>query len=247
MCNRVATPREDEIQGYFDKLSGSLRRLFVVEPFVPYYHVSSFPMPKLPFVAMDDPDRVAPAMWKFMPERATIDVFKKYDTANAKAEEIFEKQTYRKSIASSRGIVILKGFFEGMEQPDKTVQPYFIYPANGDMLMLGCVYSDWHNPELGATVRTFSIITTNANLRMAQIHNKKRRMPLVILPGRMDEWLDNLSPTQIKEMMQPLPDGYLADHQVSRDLYKSKVDTNLPSILDRVSPLQFGGTQETLF
>ena len=138
-------------------------------------------MPWLPFIGRDQETRVSPAMWKFMPDKASMDVFKKYDTYNAKAEEIFEKQTYKKYIGTNRGLVVLKGFFEGQEQTDKTSQPYFIYPADGDLLTLGCVYNDWYNPELGVNVRTFSMITTAANKRMEEIHNKKKRMPLVIL------------------------------------------------------------------
>ncbi|MES2701561.1 MAG: SOS response-associated peptidase family protein [Bacteroidota bacterium] len=134
-------------------------------------------------------------------------------------------------IQPNRGLVVLKGFFEGQEQPDKTSQPFFIYPADGHLLTLGCVYSDWYNAELGATVRTFSIITTDANKRMAEIHNKKKRMPLVILPGQRAQWLADMDRAGIEAMMKPLPDGYLADHKVSRDLYKTKVKTNIPEIL----------------
>jgi putative SOS response-associated peptidase YedK len=231
MCNRVATPKEDEIQGYFDKQEVNQRRIFTIEPYESYYHTSSFVMPWLPFLGRDNDTRIAPAMWKFMPENASMEVFKKYDTYNAKAEEIFDKQTYKKYIVPNRGLLILKGFFEGQEQPDKTSQPFFIYPANGDLLTLGCVYCDWFNKELGVPVRTFSIITTDANKRMAEIHNKKKRMPLVILPEQREQWLSNLDRKGIEEMMKPLPDGYLADHKISRNLYKPKINTNIPEIL----------------
>lgn len=234
MCNRVATPREDEIHGYFDKQEVNQGKIFTIEPYEPAYHTSSFVMPWLPFIGRDNNIRIAPAMWKFMPENSRMEVFKQYDTCNAKSEEIFDKQTYKKYIVPNRGLVVLKGFFEGQEQPDKTSQPYFIYPANGDLLTLGCVYCDWYNLDLGATVRTFSIITTAANRRMAEIHNKKKRMPLVILPEARQQWLGELDRQGISEMMQPLPDGYLADHKVSRNLYKSKIQTNVPEILERI-------------
>ena len=99
---------------------------------------------------------------------------------NARAEEIFEKRTFKDYILPKRGLVVLKGFFEGQEQPDKTSQPFFIYPADKGILTLGCVYSDWYDTTEQKTVRTFSIITTEANKLMAEIHNKKKRMPLII-------------------------------------------------------------------
>ncbi len=234
MCNRVATPREDEIHGYFDKQEVNQGRVFDIKSFEPYFHTSSFVLPWIPFIGRDRQTTIAPAMWKFMPEKASMEVFKQYDTANAKAEEIFDKQTYKRYIVPNRGLVVLKGFFEGQQQPDKTSQPYFIYPASGDLLTLGCVYCDWFNPELGVPVRTFSIITTAANHRMAEIHNKKKRMPLVILPEQRDKWLSDLDRPGIEAMMQPLPDGYLADHKVSRDLYRPKINTNVPEILQPI-------------
>jgi putative SOS response-associated peptidase YedK len=229
MCNRIATPREDEIHGYFDKIDTNLSDLFKVDPFTPYYHVTAFTMPLVPFVASEDPLRIGSAMWKFIPERATLEAYKQYDTCNAKGEEIFEKRTYKDYIMKKRGLVVLKGFFEGQEQPDKTSQPYFIYPANGEILTLGCVYSDWHNSE-GVPVRTFSIITTEANKLMAEIHNKKKRMPLIVPPELRQWWLSGLTENEVKEYMKPYKDGYLQAHKVTRNLYKRGYDSNTPEV-----------------
>jgi putative SOS response-associated peptidase YedK len=226
MCNRVATPHEDEINGYFDKIDTDLSDLYKVDPYEPFYHITSFTMPPIPFVAMSDPLRISPAMWKFIPEKATLEAYKKYDTCNAKAEEVFEKRTYKDYIMNKRGLVVLKGFFEGQEQPDKTSQPFFIYPANGEILTLGCVYSDWTDAE-GKAVRTFSILTTEANTLMAEIHNKKKRMPLIVPPEKRMWWLGpDLTRQDLQNYFVPYPDGYLAAHKVSRNLYKRGFDNN---------------------
>jgi hypothetical protein len=45
MCNRVATPNEDEIQGYFDKMDTNLSDLFKIAPYQHYYHTTAFEMP----------------------------------------------------------------------------------------------------------------------------------------------------------------------------------------------------------
>lgn len=232
MCNRVATPQADEIHGYFDKIESDLNDLVKIDSFTPTFHATAFTMPLLPFIGNDDPLHITTAMWKFIPERSSMEAYKPYDTYNAKAEEIFDKRTYKDYILPKRGLVVLKGFFEGQEQPDKTSQPYFIYPENGELLTLGCVYSDWYNKEEDKTVRTFSMITTVANELMAEIHNKKKRMPLIIPSEKRDWWLSKeLTRNELEKYFIPYPDGYLKAHKVSRNLYKRGFDTNTADIL----------------
>ena len=188
-------------------------------------------MPFLPFAGNDDPLHIKTAMWKFIPEQASLSAYQKYDTCNAKAEEIFEKRTYKTSIMESRGLVVLMGFFEGQEQPDKISQPYFIYPANGEILTLGCVFSDWMDRETGQEARTFAIITTPANVLMSEIHNKKKRMPLIVPSELREWWLGDLPEKEVKNYLCAYPDGYLTAHKVTRDIYKRGVETNLPQTL----------------
>lgn len=234
MCNRVATPKQDEIKGYFDKIDTKMSDLFKVDPYEQYYHVTAFTKPFLPFVGSDDPLHIGTALWKFVPERANFAAYAQYDTSNARGEEIFEKRTYKDAIMHKRGLVVLKGFFEGQEQKDKTSQPYFIYTTKDSVLTLGCVYSDWYDDMLQQTVRTFAIITTEANDLMAEIHNKKKRMPLIVPAERRLWWLGELSATEVRDYMRPYPDGYLKAHRVTRNMYKRGYDTNTPEILEDV-------------
>jgi putative SOS response-associated peptidase YedK len=227
MCNRVATPNADQIKGFFNKVEPDLRDLVKIDKFFAYFHATAFTMPLLPFVGNDDPLHITTAMWKFIPERSSLEAYKPYDTYNAKAEEIFDKRTYKDYIIPKRGLLILTGFYEGQEQPDKTSQPFYIYPQDGGLLTLGCVYSDWYNKEADKQVKTFSIITTAANELMAEIHNKKKRMPLIVPPEKRDWWLSKeLTKAELESYFVPYPDGYLKAHKVSRDLYKRGVDSN---------------------
>jgi putative SOS response-associated peptidase YedK len=51
------------------------------------------------------------------------------------------------------------------------------------------IYQPWTDQETGVTINTFSMVTTEANTLMKQIHNSKERMP-TILPGDLAEaWL----------------------------------------------------------
>lgn len=231
MCNRVATPEKDELEGYFDKDVPNPHALGNLDGYNPYYHITAFTAPFLPFIGRDNKRSIAPAMWKFIPTGATFEAYAQYDTCNARAEEIFEKRTYKDFILPNRGLVLLKGFFEGQKQANKKTQPYFIYPANGELLTIGCVYSDWYDKVNQITVRTFAMITTAANQLMSEIHNTKLRMPLIVPAERRDWWLGERTKAELQEYMVPYPDGYLKAHKVDKSLYNSRIDTNKPEIL----------------
>jgi putative SOS response-associated peptidase YedK len=48
---------------------------------------------------------------------------------------------------------------------------------------------------------TFAIVTTAANTLLAQVHNKKQRMPLILSEDLAWEWIqDGLSESRIREM-----------------------------------------------
>ncbi len=235
MCNRVATPDEDEINGYFDRIDTNMHDLVKIDQYEPHYHITAFTRPFLPFVANKDPLHVTNAMWKFVPENATMEAYAKYDTCNAKAEEVFEKRTFKDYILPKRGLVVLKGFFEGQEQADGKSQPFYIYPKEGGLLTLGCVYSDWVDKSTGEVIRTFAVLTTAANELMAEIHNKKKRMPVIIPPDRREWWMAPRTRNELQEYFVPYPDGYLAAHKVTRNMYKRGYDADTPEILQPIS------------
>jgi putative SOS response-associated peptidase YedK len=55
--------------------------------------------------------------------------------------------------------------------------------------------------ETGETFDTFAIVTTEANELMAQVHNKKKRMPTVLTEDVAKEWMNpKLSGKEIQEL-----------------------------------------------
>jgi len=52
-------------------------------------------------------------------------------------------------------------------------------------------------------LKTFSIITTEANEQMAEIHNVGKRMPLIIPPDLRHNWLLAEGREEIENLMQP--------------------------------------------
>jgi SOS response associated peptidase (SRAP) len=64
----------------------------------------------------------------------------------------------------------------------KSKQPYAIAMKDVSPFGLGGLWENRKNPSSGEWIRTFAIITTDANERVAKIHD---RMPLILAPGRL--------------------------------------------------------------
>jgi putative SOS response-associated peptidase YedK len=100
------------------------------------------------------------------------------------------------------------------------------------LMSLGCIYDDWTNPETGEIIQTFSIITTPANELLEVVHNRKKRMPLILPADKEKDWLSPLlSNDEIKSLIKPLDHHKLNAHTVSRQLNYSRNERNIPAAI----------------
>src|SRR5690606_2869106 len=95
----------------------------------------------------------------------------------------------------------------------------------------GIVYSQFTDQDTGETYPTFSIITTPANPLLAEIHNVKKRMPLVIPVDKQDAWLFASGKEEIQQLMIPYPNE-LGSHKVFRVTAARGEETNFTGIQD---------------
>ena len=87
------------------------------------------------------------------------------------------------------GIVPVDGFFEWKAiKGQKAKQPYAIAMKDGSPFGLGGLWENWKNRTSGEWVRTFAIVTTDANRMVAEIHD---RMPLILAPSDYARWPSN--------------------------------------------------------
>jgi putative SOS response-associated peptidase YedK len=125
--------------------------------------------------------------------------------------------------------VIADGFYEWKEVDSKKY-PYYIRLKDHEVFSLAGIWDTWSAG--GATKNTFSIITTDANPMMAQIHNTKKRMPVILRREDEKRWLDrNLTPDQIKALLQPYDENGMEAYTVSRIISASGVKRNSPDII----------------
>ena len=198
-----------------------------------YYHVSGFAHPQLPVLAQGKRSEFQLYYWGLIPSWCP-DEAKARELSNralnAKSETIFEKPMFRDAIIRKRCILPVNGFYEWREE-NKIKYPYFIYPASGEMFTMAGISDTWADKQTGEILNTFSIITTEANSVMEMIHNKKKRMPLLLGDTDWEKWLDNSLPKgEIISLMKPAPDDWLAYHTVSKAISRPDVDSNYPGI-----------------
>lgn len=160
--------------------------------------------------------------WGFLPLSAkdTNSIFR-YKTFNAKSENVFDKNTWKEAIRSSRCLVPSNGFYEWRTTATGK-QPFFIRPKDQGLFSFAGIYSSWQDLE-GFEWGTFSIITTTSNKEMRTIHD---RMPIILHPNDEAIWLDpSISDAGILyDFMRSYPNDMLLINEVSQEVNTIKVD-----------------------
>ena len=145
-----------------------------------------------------------------------------YSTINARAEGIADKPAYRRPLRSQRCIIPADGFYEWLKT-NGGKQPFFIHLKDEDVFGFAGLYDIYHTSEK-EIIKTFTIITTEANEIMAPIHN---RMPVILPRQHEAEWLDRTitDPVQITRLLQPFPSEWMELFPVSNLVNKPANDT----------------------
>jgi putative SOS response-associated peptidase YedK len=122
-------------------------------------------------------------------------------TLNAMGEELLlSKKMYRDAALNRRCLILSTGFYEwrhvyplnkktGLPLKTANKYPYSIGVKNADYFFMAGIYNPWKDVETGEFVETCSIVTTEANEIMAQIHNSKKRMPTILTEDLAWEWM----------------------------------------------------------
>jgi putative SOS response-associated peptidase YedK len=175
--------------------------------------VKGFDFPVMPVVCNENPTIIQMFRWGFVPpgtpttEKAT-EFLHQYNTLNAKAENLFESRLFQNAIQKQRCLVLCSGFFEwrhkNPEKKNSEKYPFYVSLKDDGMFVFGGIWERFTDRNSGEIIHTYAIITTKANELMELVHNKKKRMPLIIEPEKALKWLDpNLSNDEIKSYFQP--------------------------------------------
>ena len=99
---------------------------------------------------------------------------------------------------NQRCLIPTNGFYE-WQTIGKQKNPHFIKMETSEIFAFGGIWEEWVDTQTGEIIQTFSIITTEANSLMAEIHNTKKRQPLILPKESESMWLnENLNNSQIQ-------------------------------------------------
>jgi len=217
VCGRFLLDAPMEaLESQFDAVAG--------QPFGPRYNIA--PTSPVPVVKATAHGRVITLHhWGLIPSWAK-DPAMGGRLANARAETVAEKPSFRASFRRRRCLIPVSGFYEWQVRPGLPKQPWLIRAAAGPPLALAGLWDLWEGFD--GCLESCTIITTAANAFMAPVHD---RMPVVLAAADWGTWLagpgldpDRQTLIQLAALLRPCPEGVLAMHPVGPRVGNVKYD-----------------------
>ena len=186
MCNYISLLSEvQELEEYFGaKYEG--------KPYHKEFRINGFANPFVPIIMDEEPSVITSAEWGLLPTWSKNRDFQK-KTLNARIETAETLASYKNS-SDKRCLILVNGFHEWkwLDEKGKNKEQYLIKVADQPIFGIGGLYNVWKDPESGKSINTVTIVTTEANELMHEIHNTKHRMPILLTKQNQYRWLDDL-------------------------------------------------------
>ena len=154
---------------------------------------------------------------------------------NARSETVATKPSFRVAFQRRRCLVPADGFYEWKrdEKGDGgkgTKTPFWIHMATREPFVFAGLWESWQ-PDDGATLYTYTILTTEASEDVREIHN---RMPVILPDPARSQWLDPASDADdLRDLLRPFPSRSLHAHPVSSIVNSPRND--LPECVEPAS------------
>jgi len=208
MCGRYVL--KSSLQQLVDQYGAVPDEVFAIEP---NYNVA--PSLHMPVILEKEGERKLDRYrWGLVPFWAD-DVNTGYSMINARAESLAQKRSFSKPFKSQRCIVPVNGFYEWKRAGSSKI-PHYITSKSSPLMHFAGLYEQWESPE-GETVNSYTIITTEANKPVSELHD---RMPAMLLPEEFTDWLDpeNRDTGALQDLLRPWPDDDIEYYRVSTDV-----------------------------
>ena len=199
--------------------------------FAPRYNAA--PGQLLPIVTNDNPESIQLFRWGLIPFWAK-DPSIGTKMINARCESLFKKPAFRMAAQKRRCLVLSNGFYEWRKRKvvDATTEtlfpdliesgkkkskfkkvPHHIRLKDGDLICFAGLWEVWRDAE-GREIRSFTIITTEANELVSPIHE---RMPVMLDEAAREKWLDPATPPEeLRSLCKPFPPELMEAVKVSK-------------------------------
>ena len=138
---------------------------------------------------------------------------------NARAETVAQKPSFREAYRKRRCLIPANGFYE-WKLENGLKQPYYVHPAGTELFAFAGLWESWQDPH--RSLETCAIITTEANEKMAAVHD---RMPVILDARDFPRWLAGED-----GLLQPCPSNVIDIRRVSRAVNNARND--LPGLIE---------------
>lgn len=143
---------------------------------------------------------------------------------NARSETLAEKPSFRGSFKYKRCLVLADGFYEWRKVPGvSTKTPMYIHMKDKKPFAFAGLWDNWHSKD-GSEIRTCTIITTEPNSLIAEIHN---RMPVILPADTYSDWLHEGEHDQalLSSFLKPYQGEEMEAYAVSRSVNSPQNDS----------------------
>jgi putative SOS response-associated peptidase YedK len=202
----------------YDPETGELERLHPIKEnrgydFKPNYNTA--PTQTMPVLTYQDGLILQPMKWgihRHIGPKIEKDIF------NTRADKAFSP-FWSKTLRSGRCLVPATGFYE-WRLTDGSKQPYYIHLKDAHLYMFAGIYA-----ADDAGNFSYSIMTTEPNKEMREIHN---RMPVILHHEDDLRWLSAIDTDDLSALLMPLEDGALDLYPISTAV--NSVKNNSPEL-----------------
>jgi putative SOS response-associated peptidase YedK len=138
------------------------------------------------------------------------------------------KPFFQDAFKRSRCLIPVSGYYEWQDTPDGKQPWYFTARDGAPALAVAGLWDEWKNPETGQLLKSCTMIVTEPNDFVAEIHD---RMPVLLEERQFEPWLRG---EVGMEYLKPPPNDFLQKWPVSKRVNSSRADTDDASLTDKV-------------
>lgn len=186
---------------------------------------------------------IVSAHWEFIP--VWIKTMEQVEAArkqgipwlNARSETLLSSKMFRDAALKRRCLVLASHFFEWRHYKPEGAKkdiayPYLIGVNDTDNFYMAGIYNPFTDRNTGETFDSFAIVTTKANEIMEQVHNTKKRMPVILNEDLAYEWiLGDLDEKRIQE---------IASYQYpSENMFAYTIAKDFRTAMDPLKPFEY--------
>ncbi|MDR2323932.1 MAG: SOS response-associated peptidase [Acidovorax sp.] len=136
----------------------------------------------------------------------------------ARNESVSTTQAFRDAwLAGQRCIIPIQAFYEDDLRAGGKPVPTRIARVDGEPMGVAGIWSRWQDPETGAELMSYAMLTINANshalMRRYQHPGSEKRMPAILGEGTYDAWLTTRQ-EKAREFMRAYPANWLLANPV---------------------------------